>query len=157
MYFLKISADTRRFDGSESPSPVKDVNSSMSDSYQAALNVEVPLPGGLGFRPCLIPCFFQFAIAGCNKASDLLLFEDSMSDSFIQIFLLPSIRPHVEYFIPTTSKLIQMALNWVVLCRYSTTRREVLKLGSLAIGLGSSYFTLTHLKVRCAPTCSSWV
>jgi hypothetical protein len=33
---------------------VKDVNTSMSNSYLAALNVEVPLPGGLGFRPCPI-------------------------------------------------------------------------------------------------------
>lgn len=68
-----MAADARRLDGSKST--VKDVNTSMSNSYLAALNVEVPLPGG-----------------------------------------------------------------------YSTTRREVLKLGSLAIGLGSSYFALTHLK-----------
>jgi hypothetical protein len=31
-------------------------------------------------------------------------------------------------------------------CRYSTTRRDMLKLGSLVIGLGSSYFALTHMK-----------
>lgn len=76
MLLLKISADARTSDDSESPSSVKDpVNTSMSDSYQAALNVEVPLPGGLGFRPCLIPRrFFQLAIAGCNnKVSDFLL------------------------------------------------------------------------------------
>jgi len=72
--FKFFSADATWFDNSESSSSVKDVNTSISDSYQAALNVEVPLPGGLGFRPCLIPCFFQLAIAGCiNKASDLLL------------------------------------------------------------------------------------
>lgn len=35
---------------------MKDVNISVSKSYQAALNAEVPLPGGLGFRPRLISC-----------------------------------------------------------------------------------------------------
>ena len=35
----------------------------------------------------------------------------------------------------------------LVKCRLFTTRRDVLNLGSLALGLGSSYFTLTHLKV----------
>lgn len=61
--------------GFESAYATKDVNPSLSNSYQAALNAEVPLPGG-----------------------------------------------------------------------FSTTRREVLKLGSLAIGLGSAYFSATHLK-----------
>lgn len=68
--------------GFESAYATKDVNPSLSNSYQAALNAEVPLPGG-----------------------------------------------------------------------FSTTRREVLKLGSLAIGLGSAYFSATHLKVWCFRSC----
>ena len=43
-----------------------------------------------------------------------------------------------------------------VKCRLFTTRRDVLKLGSLALGLGSSYFTLTHLKVGLGLMCPTY-
>lgn len=46
----------------------KDVNTSTSNSYQAALNAEVPLPGGLGHRPCLMSGLFQSSMAGFNKS-----------------------------------------------------------------------------------------
>lgn len=127
-----MASHTRRvFDDSESPRSKENVKSSMSDNYQAALNVEVPLPGGLGFRPCLTPCFFQLAIAGCNnKASEF---------------------PRLILSIAHSNFACVYDLKGVVSCRYFTTRREVLKLGSLGIGLGSSYFALTHLKVRPTP------
>ena len=72
---LSNAADATRLDVSESSgSTGKDVNFSMSNSYQAALNMEVSLPGGLGFRPCFVSCFFQLFVAGCNKVPEFLLF-----------------------------------------------------------------------------------
>lgn len=53
--------------GFESAYATKDVNPSLSNSYQAALNAEVPLPGGSGHRPCLVSCYFQPTTAGFNK------------------------------------------------------------------------------------------
>lgn len=64
--------------------------------------------------------------------------------TFSSIFL--KLHCSIAYF---ASNLTQIGY----ICRFSTTRREVLKLGSLAIGLGSAYFSATHLKVWCFRSC----
>lgn len=53
--------------GFESVYVMKDVNFSLSNSYQVVFNVEVLLFGGLGYRFCFVFCYFQFIIVGFNK------------------------------------------------------------------------------------------